>query len=242
MAITSGLFNSINGDRRYDAEWFARYFALLVDDGVFANPSTGMQVIQNENLSTIVRPGDGWIKGYFIVNDSNYVLEHDLADGVLKRIDRIVMRLNFLSRQIEIDIKKGTFASVPVAPELQRDADYYELALADVLINNGATQIIQANITDTRFNKSLCGIVTNPLDSIDTTDLFAQYTDAFNRWFENLQAQLDENVATNLQNQIDQHNAAQLPHRMTDTVTGASYRYGLGIENGEFCIMREVIE
>lgn len=175
MAITSGLFNSINGDRRYNASWFARYFATFIGNGVFPNPSTGLQLIENENMTTTVKAGDGWINGYFIVNDGDYILQHDLADGVLKRIDRVVMRLNYSTRQIEIVIKKGAFAGSPVAPNLQRDADAYELGLADVLINNGATQITQANITDLRLNTELCGIVHGTVDQVDTTTLFNQY-------------------------------------------------------------------
>ena len=84
MTITSGLFNSINGDRRYDAKWFALYFATFIGNGVFPNPSTGLQVYENENMTTTVKPGKGWINGYFIVNDSDYILEHDLADGVFE--------------------------------------------------------------------------------------------------------------------------------------------------------------
>ena len=101
MAIISGMFNSIDGDRRYDASWFARYFATFIGNGVFPNPSTGLQVLEGGNMTTTVKAGNGWINGYFIKNDSDYILQHDLADGVLKRIDRIVMRLNHLSRQVE---------------------------------------------------------------------------------------------------------------------------------------------
>lgn len=220
MAITSGLFNSVNGDRKYNAVWFARYFALFIGNGVFPNPSTGLQVIQNENMTVTVKPGDGWINGYFIVNDSNYVLTHANADGVLKRIDRIVLQLDFSARVIGIVVKKGAFASTPIAPVLQRDADFYELALADVLINPGATQINQSIITDLRLNNELCGIVHNAVDQVDTTTIFNQYQswyeqmtgvklaeyDAwfgqhqaeFNSWFAGIRDILDANVAGNL--------------------------------------------
>ncbi|MEK4495087.1 hypothetical protein [Ureibacillus sp. FSL W8-0352] len=175
MTIRSGFFNSVNGDRRYNAAFFAEYFASFIANGVFPNPATGLQVIEGINMTTIVKPGKGWINGYYINNDSDYVLQHDIADGVLKRIDRVVMRLNHQSRQIEIAIKKGTFSSNPAPPALQRDADAYELALADVFINNGATQITQANITDLRLNNELCGIVHGTVDQVDTTTLFNQY-------------------------------------------------------------------
>lgn len=202
MAIYSGLFNSVNGDRKYDAWWFALYFSRFIGNGVYPNPSTGLQVTESENLETVVKPGDGWINGYFIHSDSDYVLQHDLADGVLSRIDRVVMRLNYTSRQIELDIKKGEFSSDPVAPLLQRDADFFELALADVLINNGSTQITQANITDNRLNKELCGIVHGVVDQVDLTTIFNQYQSwlkqitaeqeaEFNAWFDQLKDTLE---------------------------------------------------
>lgn len=213
MTLTSGIFNSVNGDRKYNAQWFASYFASFIANGVFPNPSTGLQVVGNTNMTTVVNPGQGWINGYYLVNDANYILTHDVADGVLKRIDRVVMRLNFLTRQIEVLIKKGTFASSPVAPVLQRNTDAYELALADVLINNGATVITQANITDQRLNTALCGIVHGVVDQVDTTAIFNQYQAwfgeftvdkqaDFEEWMETLKDILDGDVAANLASRI----------------------------------------
>ncbi|WP_197140075.1 hypothetical protein [Lysinibacillus sphaericus] len=220
MAIKSGFHNSINGDRKFGADFFALFFGTLIANGVFPNPSTGLQVTANSNMTTSVKAGKGWINGYFIVNDGDYVLKHDNADGVLKRIDRVVMKLNHVKREIEVLIKKGTFASSPVAPSLQRDADAYELALADVLINNGATQITQANITDQRLNSTVCGIVHGTVNQVDTTTIFNQYqawfaettgsvageVDAwqavqkqeFLTWFESIKDILEGDVAANL--------------------------------------------
>lgn len=187
MTIYSGIFNSVrdgsgNGDRKYNAWWFAKYFSTFIGNGVFPNPSTNLQVMAYEQMKVVVKPGSGWIDGYFIYSDSDHVLKLDIADGALKRIDRIVMRLNYLTRMIEIDVKKGAFASSPVAPILQRDTDYVELALADVYITNGATQITQANITDTRLNNALCGIVHGTVNQVDTTTLYNQYLTYWNTW------------------------------------------------------------
>ena len=205
MAIQSGFFNSVNGDRRYDAKWFAQYFASFIGNGVFPNPSTGLKVVEGNNMTTIVKAGKGWINGYFIVNDSDYVLQHDIADGALKRIDRVVMRLNHLTRQIEILMKKGAFSSSPVAPSLQRDMEYHELVLADVLIGNGVTRIIQASITDQRFNSALCGIVKGVVDQIDTTDLFAQYDAEFDQWFESVKDYLNDTAVGSVANALEAH-------------------------------------
>ncbi len=251
MAITSGFHNSINGDRKYGADFFALFFGTLIANGVFPNPSTGLQVTANSNMTTSVKAGKGWINGYFIVNDGDYVLKHDNADGLLKRIDRVVMKLNHIKREIEVLIKKGTFASTPVAPTLQRDADAYELALADVLINNGVTQITQANITDQRLNSALCGIVHGTVNQVDTTTIFNQYQawftqttnsvatdldiwkqhtkDDFNIWFDSIKDILNGDVAGNLAARIAQlevdfgnHNKDAIRHNNYGRATGTN--------------------
>ena len=204
MAIRSGFFNSVNGDRKYSASHFAEYFASFISNGVFPNPSTNLQVMANNDMTVTVQAGKAWINGHILINDDDYVLEIELADGVLNRIDRVVARYDTVDREIRLEVKKGTFASSPVAPELQRDADAYELALADIYVAKGAVSITQANITDLRFNTELCGIVKGTVDQIDTTDLFAQYQAAFNDWFQELKDVLDDNTAANLLNLINQ--------------------------------------
>lgn len=225
MAIRSGFHRSVGNDRVYDAKFFADYFASFIGNGIFANPSTNLQVMAFQNMTTVVKPGKGWINGWILFNDSDYQLVHDGADGSLKRIDRIVLRLDHIAREITINIKKGTNASSPVAPTLTRGIDVYELALADVLISNGVTSISQANITDTRSNNALCGYVAGVVQQLDTTTIFNQMLaalqdnqqeydddfltwstdkrDEFDDWFQDIQDILDANVAGNLQNQID---------------------------------------
>lgn len=222
MPIKSGPFDGI--DRSWKAEDFANYFASFIANGVFPNPSTGLQVYESLNMTVTVKPGKGWINGYFIVNDGDYNLPLANADGVLNRIDRIVMRYENANRQINILVKQGTFASTPVAPTLQRDADYYELALADVYVGKGVTAITQSNITDQRLNTSVCGIVKGLIDQVDTTTIFNQYQSwyqqvtgstqaeidawqaqqeqAFNDWFATVQNTLSGDVAGNLASQI----------------------------------------
>ena len=171
----SGFFNSVNGDRRYKAEDFADYFAAFIANGIFPNPSTGLQVITKENMTVTVKMGRAWINGYEYKNTSDLDKELDIADGVLNRIDRIVIRWINSERTVYCVIKKGTFASSPVAPALQRDVDAYELALADIKVKAGATEIRQEDITDLRLDTSLCGIVHGVVEQADTSTIFNQY-------------------------------------------------------------------
>lgn len=159
MVVRSGFFNSVNGDRKYDASRFAEYFASFIGNGVFPNPLDGLQVMANDDMTVTVKAGKAWINGYILINDDDYILTLEPADGVLDRIDRIVARYDTEDREIRLEVKQGTFASEPTAPALQRDADAYELALADIYVGAGVTSITDDNITDLRNDKDLCGKV-----------------------------------------------------------------------------------
>lgn len=159
MTVISGFFNSVSGDRKYDSSNFAEYFGSFVGNGIFPQPTDGLKINANNNMNIAVQAGKAWINGYFMVNDSDYTLTIENADGVLNRIDRIVARYDVTDREIRLQVKKGTFASVPVAPEIQRDSNAYELALADIYISAGSINIVQANITDLRNDSEYCGIV-----------------------------------------------------------------------------------
>mgnify|MGYP001269108137 CR=1 FL=1 len=173
--IRSGFFNSINKDRLYNANGFAEYFATFIGNGVFPSPSNNLQIVANNDMTVTIKAGKAWINGYIVFNDDDYILNIEPADGVLNRIDRIVARYDTVDREIRLEVKQGAYSSSPVAPILQRDADAYELALADILVGNGVISITQANITDLRLNNELCGIVHGTVDQVDTTTLFNQY-------------------------------------------------------------------
>ncbi|AUN19039.1 hypothetical protein B2H91_10520 [Clostridium botulinum] len=254
----SFAFNSINGDRRYKAEDFASYFASFIGNGVFPNPSTSLQVIANNDMSVTDKPGKGWINGFYYQNTDDFILKLDVADGVLNRIDKVVLRLDFNKRSINLYIKKGVFASSPVAPTLQRDADAYELGLADVKVNAGVIKITQADITDLRLDKNLCGIVHGVVDQVDITTIFNQYSTRFKikseefekefeAWLKTLKDVLGEDTAGNLLNLITKNTESikeintQLDDITTDTkrltnakdITGAINELFTNANNGK---------
>ncbi len=209
MALTYGFFNAeLAGSGRYDrvyaAEQFAEYFSLFVKNGVFPTPATQLQVTANSpaNMRVYVNSGYGWINGYYAKNSGPYPIAIQAAHGSLSRIDAVVLRWVNASRWIELAVKKGTAAANPATPTLQRDANIYELMLATITIPAGTTAITQSMITDMRPNESLCGWVTGAVQNIDATNLFAQYDAAFHEWFNDVQSQLEGDVATNLLNRI----------------------------------------
>lgn len=242
MSMEYGFFNSVNGDRKKSADFFAMFFGNIIGNGIYPNPSSNFQVMANDDMTITVSAGIAWINGAMCEDKLDYTTNIDIADGVLNRVDRVVLRLDTLDREIRIDVKKGIFASEPIPPTLQRDADAYELGLADIAVNKGIVSITQANITDTRLDNELCGIVHGVVDQVDVTTLFNQYTQGFElkkeefeqefmSWFDTLQDVLDENTASNLLNLINEVYNDLVAHKAEKASQGEIH--GLRVENNK---------
>lgn len=175
MAELSFPFNSIGGDRRYKAEEFRQYFALLICNGIFYKSADALKVVQGEGMTVQLNTGAAWADGCGYINTTPVPFTLDTADGALNRIDRIVLRCDYKERKYYAAVKKGTYSAKPTAPSIQRDADVYEQAVADIYVEKGTISITQANITDTRLNTELCGIVTGTVQQADTTELYNQF-------------------------------------------------------------------
>lgn len=197
-------FNSVNHDRKYKAEDWAEYFNPILTNGIFPSPSTNLQVTADgTSMKIAVQIGKAWINGYCYYNDTVLNSQLSNADGAMSRIDRVVIRWSRADRSITLAVKQGQYAATtPNAPALQRDADIYELGIADVYVGAGVTYIGQASVTDQRPNSDLCGWV-NSLIHADTKTLYDQFTAQFNDWFSHIKAQLSDSVVGNLQNEID---------------------------------------
>lgn len=163
--IRSGFFNSVGGDRLYDATRFAEYFASFIGNGVFNEPSTNLQVQVDSGMNVKIKAGKAWINGYILVSDSDYS-EAIPAEAILNRIDRIVVRLHFANREMSIVRKQGTAASTPTAPVVTRDANMFELSLATINVSVGSSAITPAMIIDTRADIEVCGFVSSTITTL----------------------------------------------------------------------------
>jgi len=162
----SGFFNSSGGDRVYDATDFAAYFGSLVSNGIFYATATNLQVSPGTGLAVSVAAGIAWINGYRYENTDALNIPLATANGSNPRIDRIVVRLSMINRSIQLAVVTGIPAASPSAPALTRTTDVYELCIADVLVPAAATSIAPNNITDTRLNTNLCGLVNSLVSAV----------------------------------------------------------------------------
>lgn len=197
MAQECGFFNAqLVGeeyDRVYLAEQFAAYFASFIGNGVFGSSMQKLEVVSQTtpDMSIKVLAGEAWINGWWFRNTAEYTLSLDVADGVLSRIDNIVVRWCNSEREIKLAVEKGVPSNNPVRPALKRGADYYDLLLATVSVDAGIISVSQSKITDTRLDTSVCGLVTGAVDQIDTTDLYNQFTTYFNEFKSGHEADFD---------------------------------------------------
>lgn len=182
-------FNAIDHDRVYKAEDWAWYFATFIANGVFPKPSDGLQVIAYSGMEIKVNAGYAFINGYAFRNPASHTITLDTAEGAQNRVDRVVVRWDLPQRDIYLAVLKGTPSAKPQATAVTRTTEIWELALADIYVGKGVTAIRTANITDQRFNSSVCGIVKGTVEEIDASVLTKQFTDFFSIYS---QAVLDE--------------------------------------------------
>lgn len=160
MTETYGFFADGTGDERvYTQADLARMFRLLARDGVsLYDAQLAVAATTPASLAVTVGTGMANVQGYWYRNDATKTLALAAADPASPRIDRVVVQLDPLAgRTITVVAKTGTPAAEPEAPALEKSAAAWEIALADVLVEAGAS--VAGTITDQRPNTSLCGYI-----------------------------------------------------------------------------------
>ena len=193
MSLTYGYFNSVNGDRKYNAETMSKYFSGIISRGILQNYADKFQVFASSGFTVQVSTGKAYFtNGQWVENAAIISLTLEPSSVSLSRIDRIVLRkdTSLETRNVSVVIKQGTPASSPTAPALESSEFVEELSLCQILIGPNVTSITQTNITDERPNSTLCGFTHQLFSQVDTTNIFAQYDDAFNTWFKDVKETL----------------------------------------------------
>ena len=209
MAFTCGFFNSENGDRKYNAEQMSAIFDGIIADGVFTTIGDHMAVSAGTGMQVLVGTGKAWFDHTWNVNDAAYPLAIAASDVTLSRIDAIVLETNHSDsvRLNKLRVVQGTVASSPVKPTLTNSEKVHQHPLAWVTVAPGVTQIA-ASAIENAVGTSACPFVTGIIATTAIDDLFNQWNGEFDEWFDNLKAQLSDNVVANLQKQIDANKTA----------------------------------
>ena len=242
------FYNSVNGDRIYDADDFAVWLRKFFTSGVFIGD---LQVLAGDGMHLSVGAGycniDGKVKPWETQTD----LAVERANSVYDRIDNVVVERRDDDRDFFLKVITGTASASPTAQNPVRENGVYQLVLAQVCVPAGSTKVVQANITDTRPDPSLCGFVAGAVTQIDFMQIQAQFDSymqvyrqavaddyaaygeqigsfearaelQFNAWFGRIKELFKEDPAGGLQTQIDalQTDKAAAAHTHTKDEVG----------------------
>lgn len=202
LPLQSHFDSDPNGDRAVSDSDIREVFKSVWSNGVTTVKADGsdMQVQAVGGMKVKVMPGGCVIEGALGRNTREETINIAQAHSSLKRIDRIVVRLDLSDsvRNMLIYKKEGTPSTTPIAPNLVQQPNYYELALADIYVGAGVTDITSAVILDQRPDRELCGFV---LPAFPTNFSLEAITD---RWQSILEGAISGTAAGSLQNAINQ--------------------------------------
>ena len=161
----------------YSAEDVATYLCTRTS-GVYAKDSNFAVSITGTRQITIA-PGLAWInyddfKGVSVCSREDTVLTVPDADNTLNRVDRVVLQFDTSSNLTAIRLNTGTPAVAAQPPDILQNHNQYELGLCTISVPAGSAAVTSADITDTRADEDVCGVMRDGVNGIPTAQLQAQ--------------------------------------------------------------------
>lgn len=196
MSVSSGFFNSLNGDRKYNAAQMSAIFDGLIIDGVFASIGTAFAVKAAGGLTVNVGVGKAWFDHTWTVNDSILPMTAPEAEVLLDRIDAVVLEVNGMESVRENTIKfvKGNPSSAPSRPTLTNEGNVHQYPLCYIYRKYGTAVINQADITPMVGTEST-PFVTGILQTISLDELLGKWQDELDRFTDARSQEVDDWIA-----------------------------------------------
>lgn len=198
MSLTYGFYDSMNHDRKYNAEQLTSIFDGIINDGIFMGYGNAFEVVPgDEDLVVNVKTGRAWFNHTWTLNDAVYPLTLAARDVSRPRIDVIAIQVGkgLTYRENSLVVIQGEYnGNSPVAPTLSTgENDIYQYALAEIKVakQGDATKITTSAITDKR-GQGNTPWVTGIIDTVDAEDLIKQWKEQFDV----LLKTLEDNVAS----------------------------------------------
>lgn len=196
MSVSSGFFNSLNGDRKYNAAQMSAIFDGLIIDGVFASIGTAFAVKAAGGLTVNVGIGKAWFDHTWTVNDSILPMTAPGAEVLLDRIDAVVLEVNGMEsvRNNTIKFVKGNPSSAPSRPTLTNEGNVHQYPLCYIYRKYGTAVINQADITPMVGTEST-PFVTGILQTISLDELLGKWQDELDRFTDARSKEVDDWIA-----------------------------------------------
>ena len=173
MSIITYPLNGVT----YDAEDVSTYLCTRTS-GVYSK-DTNYAVSVTGARQITVAPGLAWVnyddfKGVSACSREAVALTIPDADSTLPRIDRVVLQFDTAANLTAVKLKPGTPAAAPEPPAILQNHNQYELGLCTVSVPAGSSVVTAADITDTRADEAVCGVMRDGVTGIPTAQLQAQ--------------------------------------------------------------------
>ena len=190
MSIITYPLNGVT----YDAEDVSTYLCTRTS-GVYAKDSNYAVSVTGPRQITVA-PGLAWInyddfKGVSACSREAVNLTVPDADSTLPRIDRVVLQFDTAANLTAVKLKPGTPAAAPEPPAILQNHNQYELGLCTVSVPAGSSVVTAADITDTRVDEDVCGVMRDGVKGIPTAQLQAQALAMLTQLSTELHAKLD---------------------------------------------------
>lgn len=205
MAITSGFYNSVNGDRVYDADDFGSLFDGIISPGIFPADGDKFRVRPTGNgMSVYVGTGRAWLNHRWVENSSDETLTLIGSHATLDRIDLITLEVDNTKavRAAKVVVVKGIPATTPGVPQVPTSPEKEAFVLAQIRVVKNSSMITAENITN-MVGSAKTPYVAGPLNTINLDALQAKLQGEFNSWFESVRdalANAGGNTSTDVAN------------------------------------------
>lgn len=237
MALSCGFYNSLDHDRKYNAEQFGSIFDGVIHDGVYMNIGGTMMVkATGADMTVNIQTGRAWFNHTWTLNDTYYPIVLPEAEQMLSKIVAIVLEINN-----ETNVRANSFKTIvgtpasqnPQRPTLVNTESIHQYPLAYILIKPEVTVIKQEDITN-MVGTSDCPFVTSVAASMNVDELIAKWENQWNNWFRQDQVDWDALITrvnnefdTFLAQQLDRMNALILQSnaRVDDFITDSEQEY-----------------
>lgn len=196
MSVTCGFYNSLNGDRKYNAMQMSSIFDGLIIDGVFASIGTAFAVKAAGGLTLNIGIGKAWFNHSWTLNDAILPIEAPESEVLLDRIDAVILEVNGMEsvRDNTIKIVKGNPSSAPSRPTMENEGNVHQYPLAYIYRKFGSTVITQADITP-MVGTASTPFVTGILQTISLDELLGKWQDELDQFVDARSQEVDNWIA-----------------------------------------------
>lgn len=151
MTVKYGFYDSLNGDRLYNANDINTFFEGVFSDGVFEFVGDGLKVENSPGtMNVLVKDGRAWFNNLWIRNTSTLTLTLEPSHMIYDRIDVVILEFDssMSVRENSIKIITGTPSTTPVPPVLTHTSTLNQYALAHIYVGASVSEILMADITN----------------------------------------------------------------------------------------------